>query len=82
MNFNQHLTDVCSLGWNKQYSGIGSDNGMVPKRQQAIIWSNVRMLHWYIYAPRSLNDLKHPICVQYASVNQTIIDSINCLLAV
>ena len=27
-------------GSNKQYSSIGSDNGLVPARRQAIIWTN------------------------------------------
>ena len=29
-----------SRGSNEQYSSIGSDNGLVPTRQQAIIWTN------------------------------------------
>ena len=27
-------------GSNKQYSSIGSDNGLAPTRRQAIIWNN------------------------------------------
>ena len=29
---------------------IGSGNGLVPTRQQAIIWTNVDPVHWGIYA--------------------------------
>ena len=29
---------------------IGSDNGLVPNRQQAIIWTNGDAVHWCIYA--------------------------------
>ena len=29
-----------SLKVHKQYSSIGSDNGLLPSRQQAIIWTN------------------------------------------
>ena len=31
--------EVCSLGSNYQYSSIGSDDGLVHVRQQAIIWT-------------------------------------------
>ena len=37
---------------------IVSDNGSAPKRQQAIIWSNVGMSYWRIYAS-FLNDLSN-----------------------
>ena len=30
--------------------GVGSDNGLVPNRQQAIIWSNADPVRWCIYA--------------------------------
>ena len=30
----------CSQGYNHQSSSFGSDNGLVPARQQAIIWAN------------------------------------------
>ena len=32
------------------YTSIGLDNGLVPNRQQAIIWSNGDPIHWHIYA--------------------------------
>ena len=49
------------LRWtsNWQYGGIASDIGLAPKRRQAIIWSNVGMLHWCIYATHGLNDVIH-----------------------
>ena len=34
------ITEVCFLGSNQQYPSIGSDNGLVPTRRQAIIWTN------------------------------------------
>ena len=43
--------------WNMLLS-IGSDNGLVPNRQQAIIWCNVGMLYWHIYASLSLSELR------------------------
>ena len=49
MNFD--FTDDCSLGSNLQYSSIGSDNGLVSTRQQAIIWTNGVLFtdacHWF-----------------------------------
>ena len=38
-NFEKYFTEVCSWGFNQQYSSIGSDNGLAPTRRQAIIWS-------------------------------------------
>ena len=37
------MTEICSLGCNWQYVSIGSDNGLVPNRRQAIIWTNDRL---------------------------------------
>ena len=48
---------MCSLGYNLQYGSIGSDNGLAPNRWQAIIWTNVGMLYWCIYASLGLNEL-------------------------
>ena len=38
--FDWNFTKICSYKSNKQYSKIGSDNGMAPIRRQAIIWTN------------------------------------------
>ena len=35
----------------------GSDNGLVPTRQQTIIWSNDGLLYWCIYVSLGLNVL-------------------------
>ena len=40
MNFDKNFTEVCPKGFNQQYSSIGSDNGLVPVRRQAITWTN------------------------------------------
>ena len=37
--------------------GIGSDNGLVSNRPQAIIWSNDDTVHQCIYASPGLNEL-------------------------
>ena len=34
------FNEVCSQGSNYQYYIIGSDNGLLPVRRQAIIWAN------------------------------------------
>ena len=41
---------MCSLGFNWKHSSIGSNNGLAPNRRQAIIWANVDMMYWRIYA--------------------------------
>ena len=33
-----------------QYARIGSDNDLAPSRRQAIIWTNVDLIRWRIYA--------------------------------
>ena len=38
--FDENFIKICFLGSSKQYSSIGSDNGLVPTRRQAIIWTN------------------------------------------
>ena len=52
-----NFTEICSLGCNWQYGGIGSDNGLVQIRQQDIIWSNDGMFYWHLYASLGLNEL-------------------------
>ena len=47
-----NLIDVWSYGLNEQRASIGSDDGLAPMRQQAIIWTNDGLLHWSIYASR------------------------------
>ena len=37
---NERYLQCCTHGSNQQYSSIGGDNGSVPARQQAIIWTN------------------------------------------
>ena len=41
--------ELFSQGSNWQYTTIGSDNGLAPKRQQAIFWTNADPIHWRIY---------------------------------
>ena len=36
---------------------IGSDNGLMPSRQQAIIWTNDGLVYWWIDALLALNEL-------------------------
>ena len=59
LNFEQNFTEICALGSNWQYGSIGSDNGLAPNRWLTIIWSNVGMLYWCIYAWLDLSELKH-----------------------
>ena len=43
------FTEICSHGSNWQQSIFGSDDGVVPKRQQAIIWNNDGLVWWPTY---------------------------------
>ena len=61
LNFKWNFIEICSLGFNWQYGSIVSDNGLAPNRRQAIIWSNVGMLYWHIYAPLGLTALINKI---------------------
>ena len=49
MNSAKDFFDVCS-SW--QYSSIGSNDGLAPARQEAIVW-----IYWRIYALLRLNEL-------------------------
>ena len=40
-----------------QLINIGSNNGLVPNRRQAIIWTNDSLFYWRIYASLGLNEL-------------------------
>ena len=58
LNFKQHFTEICFLGPDWQYGSIGSDNGLVSNRRQAIIWTNVGMFY-YKYMLLILNELNN-----------------------
>ena len=49
---------MCFLKSSWQYGSIGSDNGLDRNMWQAIIWNNVEMLYWHIYASLGLNELR------------------------
>ena len=55
--FKINCTEKCSLGSNWWYGRIGSDNGLVPNRWQAINWINDGMLYLCIYASLGVNEL-------------------------
>ena len=49
---------------------IGSGNGLVPNRQQAIIWTNNDLVHWGLYASIGLSELSwwSPLIYWYESL--------------
>ena len=49
-NSDSNFTEICSQEFNWQKASIGSGNGLVPKRWQAITWTNAHTVHWCIYA--------------------------------
>ena len=52
-----NVAEVCSQWSNLQYDNIGSDNGLVPARRQAIIWINEVPVYWRIYTSLGHNEL-------------------------
>ena len=59
------FTEIWSYGSNQQYSNIGSDDGLVPTRRQAIIWTNDGTCYQRIYASLGLKELKGISNVRY-----------------
>ena len=51
--------------------GMGSDNGLAPKRRQAIIWTNYASVYWRMYASLGLSEWTHiDLClIESISVN-------------
>ena len=43
-------------GSNEHYASIGSDNGLVPNRRQAIIWTNDGLVYWRICVSIGLSE--------------------------
>ena len=43
-----HTWEICSLRFKWQDVIIGSGNGLVPNRHQAITWNNDDQIHWWI----------------------------------
>ena len=52
-NSRWNLIQLCSFEFNWKYISIGSDSGLVPNWQQAVIWTNEELVLWHIY--QSLN---------------------------
>ena len=47
---NSDSTENRSQGSNEQQINIGSDNGLVLNRRQAIFWTHADLASWHIYA--------------------------------
>ena len=59
-HFKLNFIEICSLGSNWQYVGIGSENGVAPSRRQVIIWTNVDPVHQRISAALGGDELIAP----------------------
>ena len=70
LNFRYNFIEICSLGSNWQYYSIGSVNGLVPNRWQAIIWSNGGMFSWCIHVSLSLNELSMCVFFFHSTFNR------------
>ena len=55
--FDSHFIEFCFWRSNWQSVNIGSGNGLVPKRRQAIAWINAEPEHWCVYAALGLDEL-------------------------
>ena len=53
-----NFTEICCQESNWQKASIGSGNGLVPNRRQAITWTNDGPVHWRIYAALGGDELK------------------------
>ena len=51
-----NFTDICFEGSNYQYTSIGSDDGLLLNRWQAIIWTSASLVFKWIYASIGLNE--------------------------
>ena len=58
-----------SQGFNQYYISIGSGNGLVPNRWQAVIWTNNGLVNWRIYASLGFDDIN--ACVYSNSISIT-----------
>ena len=47
-NSDLNFIEICSQEPSWQQANIGSGNGLVPNRRQAIIWTNADLIHWQI----------------------------------
>ena len=57
LNFHWYFTEIYSLESNWQHIITGPDNGLMPNRQQAIIWTNGGLVCWLIYASLGIIEL-------------------------
>ena len=61
MKMLSNFTEFFSQEFDWQQASIGSDNGLVQYRRQAIIWTNADTVHWRIYAALGGDELS-PWC--------------------
>ena len=59
--FYSNSTQIYSQRFYQQYASIGSGNGLMSKRWQAIVWTNAGLVYWCVYAPLGLNELNGQI---------------------
>ena len=67
--FVSNFTKIYSPGSNWQKANIGSGNGSVPKKQQAMILDKYGLVHWLMYGSFGLNKLIIP--EEYGQINHT-----------
>ena len=70
--FDYNFTDVCPQESNWQSSSIGLDNGLVPNRRQAIIWTNADPINWRIHATLGGDELTQMFIVSVCKSFSTV----------
>ena len=55
--FDSDFIEIYSQWFIEQNASIGLDNGLVPNRRQAIIWTNDCLVYWRIYASLEFSGL-------------------------
>ena len=64
LNFHWYFTEIYSLESNWQDISTGPDNGLMPNRWQAIIWTNGGLVYWHIYGSFGVIELNTSSAVE------------------
>ena len=68
-----NFTEVCSQESYWQQHSTGSDNGLAPNKQQAIIQTNADLIHWCIYAALGGDEIIDTVSYHYNAVQYNMI---------
>ena len=72
VSFDIFFIQFCSLGCYRWEVVISLDNGFMPNRQQAIIWTNNGPVEWYVYVALGGDDLTSDTFINVKCVDNDI----------